>query len=126
MPNMPERTRPHTHTHAHSPPPRPACSKAVRPGGLLVLELPHPSDLWGGYCLEDEQFVEAWDAQASPRARVRADGGGREASARSSMQQLAPAPALGRPQPLVPPARRAERGRQQDGAGGVGPRGRPV
>lgn len=34
--------------------PRPR-SKAVRPGGLLVLELPHPSDLWGGYCLEDEQ-----------------------------------------------------------------------
>lgn len=41
-------------------PPR---SKAVRPGGLLVLELPHPSDLWGGYCLEEEQFIEAWDAE---------------------------------------------------------------
>lgn len=24
-------------------------ARAVRPGGLLVLELPHPSDLWGGY-----------------------------------------------------------------------------
>lgn len=40
-----------------------AYSKAVRPGGLLVLELPHPSDLWGGYCLEEEQFIEAWEAQ---------------------------------------------------------------
>lgn len=52
--------------------PRPASlsprSMAVRPGGLLVLELPHPSDLWGGYCLEDEQFVEAWDAQARRRS----------------------------------------------------------
>ncbi len=28
-----------------------------------MLELPHPSDLWGGYCLEEEQFIEAWDAE---------------------------------------------------------------
>jgi hypothetical protein len=28
-----------------------------------VLELPHPAELWGGYCLDDEQYVEAWDAQ---------------------------------------------------------------
>ena len=33
-----------------------------------MLELPHPSDLWGGYCLDEEQYVEAWDAQS-------ADGG---------------------------------------------------
>lgn len=45
------------------PPPFSACSAAVRPGGLLVLELPHPAELWGGYCLDDEQYVEAWDAQ---------------------------------------------------------------
>jgi hypothetical protein len=45
----------------------------VRPGGLLVLELPHPSDLWGGYCLEDEQFVEAWDAQVGLSCRARSD-----------------------------------------------------
>ena len=43
----------------------------MRPGGLLVLELPHPSDLWGGYCLEDEQFVEAWDAQVGLSCRAR-------------------------------------------------------
>ncbi|KAL4425487.1 hypothetical protein ABPG75_009503 [Micractinium tetrahymenae] len=45
-------------------------SKAMRPGGLLVLELPHPSDLWGGYCLEDEQFVEAWDAQSEDGSKT--------------------------------------------------------
>lgn len=45
-------------------------SKAVRPGGLLVLELPHPSDLWGGYCLEEEQFIEAWDAEVGGSATL--------------------------------------------------------
>lgn len=67
-PGMPQRDGA-THTKPeHSPSALPPCSQAVRPGGLLVLELPHPSDLWGGYCLEDEQFVEAWDAQASAHA----------------------------------------------------------
>ncbi|KAI7841824.1 hypothetical protein COHA_004353 [Chlorella ohadii] len=45
-------------------------SKAVRPGGLLVLELPHPSDLWGGYCLEEEQFIEAWDAESEDKSKT--------------------------------------------------------
>jgi hypothetical protein len=32
----------------------------VRPGGLLVLELPHPDELFGGSMLSDEAFVDCW------------------------------------------------------------------
>ncbi|KAL4421094.1 hypothetical protein ABPG77_009621 [Micractinium sp. CCAP 211/92] len=63
-------------------------SQAVRPGGLLVLELPHPSDLWGGYCLEDEQFVEAWDAQSEDGSKTVLVEWGREGDTFDLQQQV--------------------------------------
>lgn len=63
-------------------------SKAVRPGGLLVLELPHPSDLWGGYCLEDEQFVEAWDAQSEDGSKTVLVEWGREGDQFNLQEQV--------------------------------------
>ena len=70
-------------------------SKAVRPGGLLVLELPHPSDLWGGYCLEEEQFVEAWEAQvglAGVLVRVLPSSSRRCAAGLRQRRRVAPLP----------------------------------
>lgn len=37
-------------------------SRLMRPGGLLVLELPHPEELFSGSYYSAEEFVDAWDA----------------------------------------------------------------
>ncbi|PRW59252.1 hypothetical protein C2E21_2426 [Chlorella sorokiniana] len=63
-------------------------SKAVRPGGLLVLELPHPSDLWGGYCLEEEQFIEAWDAENEDKSKTVLVEWGREGDQFDLQEQI--------------------------------------
>ena len=39
--------------------------RAVRPGGLLVLELSHPGELFGGSFLTPEDFVDCWEATES-------------------------------------------------------------
>lgn len=76
--------------------------RAVRPGGLLVLELPHPSDLWGGYCLEDDQFVEAWDAEVGGDGRAWGGGGAGGLEGVSVCRLLAAASA-NKPCPLCAP-----------------------
>lgn len=40
----------------------------MRPGGLLVLELPHPEELFSGSYYSPDAFVDAWDASAGDKS----------------------------------------------------------
>lgn len=42
--------------------------RLVRPGGLLVVELPHPEELFSGAYYTPSQFVDAWDASAGDKS----------------------------------------------------------
>ncbi len=42
--------------------------RLVRPGGLLVLELSHPDELFSGSFFSPDEFVDAWDAAVGDKS----------------------------------------------------------
>lgn len=52
-----------------------AAKQAIRPGGLVVLELAHPYDLWDGTLAGAEDYPEVWDADMDDGSKLYVEWG---------------------------------------------------
>lgn len=47
-----------------------AARDALRPGGLLLLEMAHPYDLWDGTLAGSEEYAEVWDSELADGSKL--------------------------------------------------------